>query len=73
MPAASFGSISQLPANGDCGIKDVWNHNLHEEFQIIRQVLTFVYLLSKIKLIFILTNYNVQYRRAKKAVLAESY
>ncbi|XP_026326605.1 CCR4-NOT transcription complex subunit 7-like isoform X2 [Hyposmocoma kahamanoa] len=38
MPAASFGSISQLPANGDCGIKDVWNHNLHEEFQIIRQI-----------------------------------
>ncbi|XP_041972925.1 CCR4-NOT transcription complex subunit 7-like isoform X2 [Aricia agestis] len=28
----------KMPANGDCGIKDVWNHNLHEEFQIIRQV-----------------------------------
>lgn len=38
MPAASFGSIAQLPGTGDCGIKDVWNHNLHEEFQIIRQV-----------------------------------
>ncbi|KAH9639713.1 hypothetical protein HF086_014471 [Spodoptera exigua] len=39
MPAASFGSIAQLPGTGDCGIKDVWNHNLHEEFQIIRQKL----------------------------------
>lgn len=37
MPAASFGSLS-LPGTGDCGIKDVWNHNLHEEFAIIRQV-----------------------------------
>lgn len=36
MPTASFGSLSQL--TGDCGIKDVWNHNLHEEFQVIRQV-----------------------------------
>lgn len=39
MPAASFGSLSQLPGNSDCGIKDVWNRNLHEEFQIIRQVI----------------------------------
>ncbi|CAH2091931.1 unnamed protein product [Euphydryas editha] len=38
MPAASFGTLSSLQGNGDCGIKDVWNHNLHEEFQIIRQV-----------------------------------
>lgn len=38
MPAANFSSISQLSGNPDCGIKDVWNHNLHEEFQIIRQV-----------------------------------
>lgn len=43
MPAASFGSISQLPGTGDCGIKDVWNHNLHEEFQIIRQVITLLF------------------------------
>ncbi|CAG9090661.1 unnamed protein product [Plutella xylostella] len=38
MPAASFGSVAPIPANEECGIKDVWNHNLYEEFQIIRQV-----------------------------------
>lgn len=43
MPAASFGTITQLPGTSDCGIKDVWNHNLHEEFQIIRQVIMFPY------------------------------
>lgn len=50
MPAASFGSLSQLPANGDCGIKDVWNHNLHEEFQIIRQVRRFLFLKYRLTL-----------------------
>lgn len=38
MPAASFGSILASTVKEDCSIKNVWNHNLHEEFHVIRQV-----------------------------------
>ncbi|XP_054269291.1 CCR4-NOT transcription complex subunit 7 [Macrosteles quadrilineatus] len=27
-----------IPSNEECGIRDVWNHNLHEEFRTIRHV-----------------------------------
>lgn len=27
-----------LPSNEECGIRDVWGHNLEEEFRTIRQV-----------------------------------
>lgn len=27
-----------IPCNEECGIRDVWNHNLHEEFHAIRSV-----------------------------------
>lgn len=37
MPAATLGSI-QHPNNEDCGIRDVWAHNLEDEFRTIRQV-----------------------------------
>lgn len=38
MPSASgVGSLS-IPSNEECGIKDVWKHNLEEEFRTIRQV-----------------------------------
>ncbi|KAJ8973111.1 hypothetical protein NQ317_014450 [Molorchus minor] len=37
MPAATIGSI-QHPNNEDCGIRDVWAHNLEEEFRTIRQI-----------------------------------
>lgn len=29
---------SSLPSNEECGIRDVWGHNLEEEFRAIRQV-----------------------------------
>jgi hypothetical protein len=27
-----------MPSNEECGIRDVWNHNLEEEFRTIRQI-----------------------------------
>jgi len=27
-----------MPINEECGIRDVWGHNLEEEFRTIRQV-----------------------------------
>lgn len=38
MPAATLGS-SQHPSNEECGIRDVWAHNLEDEFRTIRQVI----------------------------------
>ncbi|KOB73411.1 Ccr4-associated factor [Operophtera brumata] len=38
MPAASFGALLASVAKEECSIKNVWNHNLHEEFRVIRQV-----------------------------------
>lgn len=38
MPSATNSSL-QLPNNEDCGIRDVWAHNLEDEFRTIRQVL----------------------------------
>lgn len=37
MPSATT-SASHIPSNEDCGIRDVWGHNLEEEFRTIRQV-----------------------------------
>ncbi|XP_071055780.1 CCR4-NOT transcription complex subunit 7 isoform X2 [Onthophagus taurus] len=37
MPAATIGS-SQHPNNEECGIRDVWAHNLEDEFRTIRQI-----------------------------------
>lgn len=37
MPAATIGG-SQHPNNEECGIRDVWAHNLEDEFRTIRQV-----------------------------------
>lgn len=37
MPAATISS-SQRPSNEECGIRDVWAHNLEEEFRTIRQI-----------------------------------
>lgn len=37
MPTATIGSI-QLPNNEDCGIRDVWAHNLEDEFRTIRKI-----------------------------------
>lgn len=42
MPAASFGSILSSTIKEDCAIKNVWNHNLHEEFHVIRQVISYL-------------------------------
>lgn len=43
MPSVSGGSgVSSIPSNEECGIKDVWKHNLEEEFRNIRQVCKFV-------------------------------
>lgn len=43
MPSAIGGghsshSGSNIPSNEECGIRDVWKHNLEEEFRTIRQV-----------------------------------
>lgn len=27
-----------MPSNEECGIRDVWNHNLEEEFRTIRKI-----------------------------------
>lgn len=27
-----------IPSNEECGIRDVWNHNLREEFRAIRNI-----------------------------------
>lgn len=40
MPAATIGS-STHPNNEECGIRDVWAHNLEDEFRTIRQVCCF--------------------------------
>lgn len=37
MPSATA-SGSHIPSNEECGIRDVWAHNLEEEFRTIRQV-----------------------------------
>lgn len=37
MPSATA-SGSHIPSNEECGIRDVWAHNLEEEFRAIRQV-----------------------------------
>lgn len=42
MPAA-IGS-SQHPNNEECGIRDVWAHNLEDEFRTIRQVMSIFHL-----------------------------
>lgn len=48
MPAATIGS-SQHPSNEECGIRDVWAHNLEDEFRTIRQVNnTDIYTLHKV-------------------------
>ncbi|KAG8310582.1 CCR4-NOT transcription complex subunit 8 [Homalodisca vitripennis] len=51
---ASGGSGSNvnlvIPINEECGIRDVWNHNLHEEFRSIRNVVlkyTYVAMVKK--------------------------
>lgn len=41
MPAATLSS-TQHPNNEDCGIRDVWAHNLEDEFKTIRQVLKII-------------------------------
>ncbi len=43
MPSAIGGghashSNNTIPSNEECGIRDVWKHNLEEEFRTIRQV-----------------------------------
>lgn len=41
MPSAISGgpsSHANIPSNEECGIRDVWKHNLEEEFRTIRQI-----------------------------------
>lgn len=37
MPSATI-SGGIIPSNEECGIRDVWAHNLEDEFRTIRQV-----------------------------------
>lgn len=32
------GGTGNIPSNEECGIRDVWRHNLEEEFRTIRQI-----------------------------------
>jgi hypothetical protein len=34
----SHSGHQNIPSNEECGIRDVWAHNLHEEFKTIRKV-----------------------------------
>ncbi|XP_026468537.1 CCR4-NOT transcription complex subunit 7-like isoform X2 [Ctenocephalides felis] len=38
MPSATSSSHGSIPNNEDCGIRDVWKHNMEEEFRTIRQI-----------------------------------
>lgn len=43
MPSAVSGghsshSTNNIPSNEECGIRDVWKHNLEEEFRTIRKI-----------------------------------
>lgn len=38
MPAVNFDLITLKSNKDDNVIKNVWNHNLHDEFHVIRQV-----------------------------------
>lgn len=38
MPAATLGNNASGPNNEECGIRDVWAHNLEDEFRTIRQI-----------------------------------
>ncbi|XP_026470090.1 CCR4-NOT transcription complex subunit 7-like isoform X2 [Ctenocephalides felis] len=40
MPSATSSSHGSIPNNEDCGIRDVWKHNMEEEFRTIRQLVT---------------------------------
>lgn len=40
MPSASLVSLLTATSKEDCAIKNVWNHNLHKEFQVLRHVCT---------------------------------
>lgn len=44
MPSATS-SGSHIPSNEDCGIRDVWCHNLEEEFRTIRQVSIYIFIM----------------------------
>lgn len=43
MQLSGVNLISLLPNKEDCAIKNVWKHNLHDEFQVIRQVPIFIF------------------------------
>ncbi|XP_066992770.1 CCR4-NOT transcription complex subunit 7 isoform X1 [Anabrus simplex] len=36
--SSSHGGHTNIPNNEECGIRDVWKHNLEDEFKVIRQV-----------------------------------
>lgn len=36
--SSSHSGHTKIPSNEECGIRDVWGHNLEEEFRTIRQV-----------------------------------
>lgn len=41
MPSAgnsTSATPANIPSNEECGIRDVWAHNLDEEFKTIRQI-----------------------------------
>lgn len=46
MPAVNFNLITLKSNKDDNVIKNVWNHNLHEEFHVIRQVCDSPYFLK---------------------------
>lgn len=53
MPSATV-SGALIPSNEECGIRDVWAHNLEEEFRTIRQVSVITFLNHFVKIMHVL-------------------
>lgn len=58
MPAATLGN-AQHPNNEDCGIRDVWAHNLEDEFRTIRQVNNTYYISQNVSTFTMLCTHKV--------------
>lgn len=58
MPSAgnsTSATPASIPSNEECGIRDVWAHNLDEEFKTIRQIVQkyhWIAMVNKIRILF---------------------
>lgn len=57
MSASNFNLLGKNSFKEELIIKNVWNHNLHEEFHVIRKVtINFITFLSSCDILFLLKN-----------------